>query len=77
MPGSEVMLNEVAYNVVPGSDTKGLRKRLPPSKPAARTITRAEIGPFPGGPGQFVVAGTSALVDWDRLTALARMGRCW
>jgi hypothetical protein len=75
MLSSDVVLNVVAYNVVLGLDKKGLRKRLSPSKPAARTITRAEIGPFPCGPGQAVVAGTSAIVGWDGLTALARMGR--
>jgi hypothetical protein len=75
MLSNNVVLNGVAYNVVPGSDKKALRKRLSPGKPAVRTITRTEIGPFSGGPGQAVVAGTSVVVGWDGLTALARMGR--
>ena len=65
MLSSDVVLNGVAYNVVPDSAKKGLRKRLSPSKPAVRTITRTEIGPFSGGPGQAVVAGTSVVVGWD------------
>jgi len=75
MLSNNVVLNGVAYNVVPGSDKKALRKRLSPSNPTAPTITRTEIGPFSGGPRQAVVAGTSAVVGWDGLTAPARMGR--
>ena len=52
MLSNDVVLNGVAYNVVPGSDKKGLRKRLSPSKPAACTITRTEIGPFPADQGK-------------------------
>jgi hypothetical protein len=75
MLSNNVVLNGVAYNVVPGSDKKALRKRLSPGKPTAPTITRTEIGPFSGGPGEAVVARTSVVVGWDGLTALARMGR--
>ena len=71
---NDVVLNGVAYNVVPGSDKKALRKRLSPSKPAVRTITRTEIGLFSVGPGQVVVAGTSVVVGWDGLTGSGEDG---
>src|SRR5687767_245754 len=68
MLSNDILLNGVDYNVVPGSYKKGLRKRLSPSKPAARTITRTELGPFSGGLGQAVVAGTAATSGWEGIT---------
>src|SRR5688500_12534328 len=68
MLSNDVLLNGVAYNVVPGAYKKMLRKRLSPNKPAARRITRTELGPFSGGLGQSVVEGSAATAGWDGLT---------
>ena len=68
MLSNDVLLNGVPYNVVPGAYKKTLRKRLSPSKPAARRITRTEIAPFNGGLGQAVVEGNATTAGWEGLT---------
>ena len=65
---NDVELAGLAYNVVPGGYKKGRRKPLTVSRPAARKITRTELGPFAGGLGQAVVAGNAATAGWEGAT---------
>ena len=49
MLSNDIELNGVAFNVVPGSYKKGLRKRLAVRSPAARRVGTAKFGPFERG----------------------------
>lgn len=65
---NDVELAGIPYTIVPGGYSKGRRKPLAVSRPAARKTRRVEIGPFAGGLGQARVEGDVATAGWEGLT---------